>query len=475
MRPLLTTSLILLISTLSARAKVELPSVFSDDMVLQQQTSAAFWGKARPGSKIIITSTWSKAKTIAVADNDGKWSTQVDTPTAGGPYEMTFNDGEKVTLKNILIGEVWICSGQSNMAQPMKGYMGQPTAQAAEYITEARPETPIRSCNLENHLSLTVQKDCPAKWYTHNPVGVAGASAAAYFFAQKIYRQLRVPVGIINVSWGGTPIEAWMNPELLKSKFSDEVNIKHLYSMQLPETDPQEAAGVLYNGMLHSVIPFTAKGFLWYQGCHNRCEHELYKKLQPAFVQMLRDEWENEDMPFYFTQVAPFKYEDPDARDTGYMMWAQAQTLEMIPNSGMATTHDTGEFDCIHPSNKKAVGDRLAFLALTRDYGIEGFDAEAPMPSEFIFKEGAALVTFKCGQMGLAPINIELEGFELAGEDRIFYPAKATIQDDQKSIKVTSPEVANPIAVRYGIKNWSKATLFNNFGIPASPFRSDNW
>ena len=475
MRQLLTTTLISLISALMVQAKVELPSVFSDNMVLQQNTSAAIWGKARPNSKIVITSTWSKAKTIAVADNDGKWSTQVDTPKAGGPYEMTFNDGEKVTLKNILIGEVWICSGQSNMAQPMKGYMGQPTALAADYITEARPETPIRSCNLENHLSLTAQDECPAKWYIHDPVGVAEASAAAYFFAQKIYRQLRVPVGIINVSWGGTPIEAWMNPEVLKSKFSDEVNIKHLHNMQLPETDPQEAAGVLYNGMLHSVIPFTAKGFLWYQGCHNRCEHELYKKLQPAFVEMLREEWKNENMPFYFTQVAPFKYEDPDARDTGYMMWAQAQILKMIPNSGMAATHDTGEFDCIHPANKKAVGDRLAFLALTRDYGMKGIDAEAPMPTNFTFNEGAAFVSFNCGEMGLAPINVELEGFELAGEDQTFYPAKAIIQDDQKSIKVTSPEVANPVAVRYGMKNWSKATLFNNFGIPASPFRSDNW
>ena len=475
MRRLLTCTLILTISTFMAQAKVELPSVFADNMVLQQQTKAALWGKAKPNSKVVITSTWSKAKTVVTSDDSGKWFTHIETPAAGGPYEMTFNDGEKVTLKNILIGEVWICSGQSNMAQPMKGYMGQPTAQAADYITEARPEIPIRSCNLENHLSLTAQDECPAKWYTHNPVGVAEASAAAYFFAQKIYRQLRVPVGIINVSWGGTPIEAWMNPEVLKSKFSDEVNIKHLHNMQLPETDPQEAAGVLYNGMLHSVIPFTAKGFLWYQGCHNRCEHELYKKLQPAFVEMLREEWKNENMPFYFTQVAPFKYEDPDARDTGYMMWAQAQTLEMIPNSGMATTHDTGEFDCIHPSNKKAVGDRLAFLALTKDYGMEGIDAEAPMPTNFTFKEGAAFVTFNCGEMGLAPINVELEGFELAGEDQIFYPATAMIESDTISIKVTSPEVANPVAVRYGMKNWSRATLFNNFGIPASPFRSDNW
>ena len=180
-------------------------------------------------------------------------------------------------------------------------------------------------------------------------------------------------------------------------------------------------------------------------------------------------------MPFYFTQIAPYKYDDPNQPHAGYMMWAQAQTLDMIPRSGMAATHDAGEIACIHPANKKVVGDRLAFLALTNDYGMKGFDAEPPIPSGFIFQDGAALVSFNCGQMGIGPINVELSGFELAGEDKIFHPATATVQNDKKSIKVSSSDVSNPVAVRYGMKNWSTATLFNNFGIPATPFRSDNW
>ena len=185
-------------------------------------------------------------------------------------------------------------------------------------------------------------------------------------------------------------------------------------------------------------------------------------------------------MPFYFTQIAPYKYDGPDKPEGGYMMWAQAQTLDMIPYSGMATTHDAGELACIHPANKKVVGDRLAYLALANDYGIKGFAAEAPIAKKFEFKDGMAYVTFKVGTRGLSPISIDLDGFELAGEDKVFYPAKGRLSKDADGkrtvVKVYQcPEVPNPVAVRYGMKNWSEATLYNCFGVPASPFRSDNW
>ncbi len=466
---------LLFLTVFMTHARVFLPPVFSDNMMLQQQTDAAIWGKAKPNSKVVITTTWSNVKTVAKAGSDGKWFTRLQTPSAGGPYEITLNDGDKLTVKNVLIGEVWICSGQSNMAQQMKGYTGQPVNGAVDLITEANPETPIRSCNLERKRSLTLNDECPATWYVHNPEGVAEASAVAYFFALKLYKALGIPVGIINASWGGTPIEAWMNPELLEKDFKGEIDLSHLKEMKFPEYKPYKAAGVLYNGMLHSLVPFTAKGFLWYQGCDNRLRFEQYKRLQPSFVKMLREEWGNEKMPFYFTQIAPYRYDDPEKPHAGYMMWAQAQTLEMIPYSGMATTHDSGEYACIHPAEKRPVGYRLAYLALTNEYGVKGIDAKAPIPQEMIFKDGAAFISFECGEMGLSPINIELAGFELAGEDRVFHPASAMVQHDKKSIKVTSPEVGNPIAVRYGMKNWSKATLFNTFGIPSSPFRSDDW
>ena len=202
---------------------------------------------------------------------------------------------------------------------------------------------------------------------------------------------------------------------------------------------------------------------------------EIVNHDDPAFVKMLREQWGNEDMPFYFTQIAPYEYENPDGRTGGYMMWAQAQTLAMIPHSGMATTHDAGEKACIHPAEKKKVGDRLAFLALSNDYGIKGFDPEAPIFSSVEFLGDVARVKFDVGNMGLSPINMDIPGFELAGEDHVFHPATARISRDKSIIEVKSPDVKSPVAVRYGMRNWSEATLFNCYGIPASPFRSDNW
>ena len=461
------------------QAKVKLAPIFADNMVLQQQTDAALWGKAEPGAKIKISTTWSKDKVTVVADADGKWFTRIATPAAGGPYELTFNDGDKVTLKNVLVGEVWICSGQSNMAQRMRGYSGQPTAGSVDLILSADPSTPIRSCNLERQKSFEPMDECEAQWCVNDPEGVSEASATAYFFAKRVYETLHIPVGVINVSWGGTPIEAWMSRELLDKEFAQELDMEPLKTKEWPEKNSHKVPTVLYNGMLKTIVPFTAKGFLWYQGCDNRLRYEQYKRLQPAFVNMLRQEWGNDKMPFYFTQIAPYKYEDPNKPEGGYMMWAQAQTLHEIPLSGMATTHDAGEFACIHPANKKAVGDRLAYLALSNDYGIKGFDAKAPLAIGFEFKDGVAHISFEVGNLGLSPIGLELEGFELAGEDKVFYPATGHISKDAKGkralVKVRCPQVPNPVAVRYGMRNWSEATLYNCFGVPASPFRSDDW
>ena len=468
--------LILLCCALTAGAKVVLPPVISDNMVLQQNTDAALWGKAEPGKKVTIIPSWAKAKTVVIAGEDGSWSARVSTPAAGGPYEITFVGAEKVTLKNILIGEVWICSGQSNMEMPVKGFKGQPVDGSADLILGAKPSVPIRTCNLQRVKALTPQDECACSWGENTPENVANASATAYFFAKKLHEVLDIPVGVINVSWGGTPIEAWMKKELISGEFGNEFDLSFYDKGEFREKNPHKAPGVLYNGMHHSVIPFTAKGFIWYQGCDNRTRFEQYKRLQPAFVKMLREDWGNEDMPFYFTQIAPYRYDDPESPVGGYMMWAQAQTLDLIPHSGMATTHDVGSFACIHPADKESVGNRLAYQALVNDYGLKGVDAFPPVFSEAEFKDGKATVSFtNPGAMGLSPINVELGGFELAGEDKVFHPAKAKVLGDKMKIQVWSSEVPEPVAVRYGMKNWSVATLFNTFGIPASPFRSDDW
>ena len=477
MKHLLSLIALLTLTVLNSSAKVELAPLFADNMVLQRDSEAAIWGKAEPGARVVITSTWDKGKTVVHADEQGQWKARVKTPSAGGPYEMTFNDGDKVTLRNILIGEVWICAGQSNMEMTMRGFGGQPVEGAADLILGAKPSIPIRSCNLSKIKSLDLQDECDARWYEHTSEGVAEASATAYFFAKRLYDILGIPVGIINASWGGSPIEAWMDPELLRKEFADEFSFAHLDTKIWPEENAWKAPGVLYNGMLHSIAPYTARGFLWYQGCDNISRYEQYKRLQPAFAKMLRQEWGNDRMPFYFTQIAPYGYFNPDAPDAGYMMWAQAQTLEMIPLSGMAATHDTGEINCIHPADKKSVGDRLAYLALVNDYGYKGIEAATPLPIDFLFEEGQAIVTFEAGEMGLNPLSKDVDGFELAGEDGIFYPAMGIVlwNDPRRVLVYKCPQVQKPVAVRYGMKNWSEATLFNSSGIPVSPFRSDNY
>ena len=469
---------VFLLSGLAAtvRAEVVVPSVFSDNMVLQQNADVAFWGKAAPKEKITISQTWSSEKAVVTADQDGNWSARIGTVSAGGPYEVTIKGAKnEISIKNVLLGEVWICSGQSNMEMQMKGFGGQPVKDAAFYISTARPEVPIRSCNLRRIKSLNEEFDCPATWYVHDSEGVSEASATAYFFALRLYEALRIPIGIINVSWGGTPIEAWMDRDALKDGFAEEFDLSFYDRNEFPKKDPQKAPAVLYNGMLHSVVPFTAKGFIWYQGCENRTRFEQYTRLQPAFVEMLREQWGNEDMPFYFTQIAPYSYGAPQKREGGYMMWAQAQTLAKIPHSGMAATHDSGELECIHPAAKKNVGDRLAGLALFNDYGVKGFDPNPPIFQSVEFEGETAKVKFAVDNMGLSPINLDLPGFELAGEDRVFHPATARVAHDKSVIIVKSPDVKAPVAVRYGMYNWSEATLFNCYGVPASPFRSDNW
>ncbi len=458
-------------------AKVQLSGIFMDNMVLQQNSDVAIWGTAEPENQVVITNTWSKDKVKVKAGKDGKWFARVATPQAGGPYELTVSDGEKLTLKNVLIGEVWICAGQSNMQMTMNGFEGQPVNGAPELIMTAKPSVPIRPCDVRKMYSHRPMDEIVSVWYENTPEGVKTASAVAYFFAKKLHEVLDVPVGVINISWGGTPIEAWMSPEVLKSQFSSEVSLKHLEAET--GTDPR-APGVLYNGMVHPLAPFTAKGFIWYQGCDNISHFNLYKRLQPAFAQLLRDEWDNQDMGFYFTQIAPFCYDNPEAPNAGYMMWAQAQTLEKIPHSGMAATHDVGEFACIHPAEKKTVGDRLAYLALNNDYGYDAIAVNPPVYQDFEVRDGVAYVRFKGDAMGLGPIGhnpggIELDGFELAGEDRVFHPAKGICVFAQNVIMVKCPEVPDPVAVRYGMKNWSVATVFNTYGIPVSPFRSDDW
>ena len=466
----------LLLSTLLActmQAKVILPSFFSDNMVLQQKQDVAVWGRTDRWRTVTIRPSWIRRSYKAVPDADGKWSTRIPTPAAGGPWTITFSDGDKTSISNVLTGEVWFCSGQSNMEMPVRGFHGQPVEGSADMILSARPSVPIRMCTIGKKYSLTPLDSCTGSWQEHTPEAVADASAVAYFFALRMHEVLDVPVGLLITDWGGTPIEAWMDRSTLDAGFAGEFNMAHLDLGIVPEKNPNCSPCMLFNGQVAPLIPFTFKGMLWYQGESNRDRPGQYARLQPAYVKMMRELFQNPDAPFYFVQIAPYDYSMDPERLCGYFYEAQEATLEQIPRSGMAGTADIGEQRCIHPARKRQVGDRLAYMALADEYGLSGIEERSPSYKSAEFKDGKAIVTMNVGPLGLAPLKQEIEGFELAGADRVFHPATGIPRGN--TVTVSSPEVPEPVAVRYCFRNWCRGTLFNSYGLPALPFRSDNY
>lgn len=462
--------------TLSAQAKVELPAIFGDNMVLQRNSEVAVWGKARPNSKVTISPSWTKTGTTVTAGSDGKWQTRVRTIEAGGPYEIVFSDGEKTTIGNVLLGEVWFCSGQSNMEMPVSGFPGQPVEGSAEVIMSANPSVPIRMFKVARNPRQNKASDVEGEWRKNEPKFVANASATAYFFALNLQAALGVPVGIINTQWGGSSIKTWMSEDVFKSAFPQE-DLSVIENYKDKKLRAQHVPCLLYNGMVAGLEPFTFKGILWYQGENDRKIPTEYIRLQQEYVKMMRTNFQNPDASFYFVQIAPYKYNNPDAFASGYFCEAQEKTLDFIPGSGMATTLDIGNKYCIHPSGKRQVGQRLAWLALQNTYGVKGIEPSSPRFKSAEFKGGKAVIYFKeVGKKGLAPKFSPLEGFEAAGEDKVFHAAKAEIdKKTNSSVIVSCPEVSDIKAVRYCFRNYQTGNLTNNYGIPVGPFRTDNW
>lgn len=460
-----------LFAVIELDAKVVLPHVLGDNMVLQRETEVKLWGTAKPGKKVTITPSWNKEAMTVNAGKDGKWIASVRTGAAGGPYYIVFDDGEKLTVNNVLLGEVWFCSGQSNMEMPVKGYGNQPVEGNAEVILRARPETRIRMCTVKRASAFEEEDDCNASWLENTSEAVANTSATAYFFAEYLNKVLNVPVGIIVSCWGGTRIEAWMNRETISSFPGYDISYLDTKEKATRQDDPV----LLYNAMVAPVRNYTIKGFLWYQGESNRNRPGDYTKLQTAYVKMMRGLWGLGDLPFYYVQIAPYSYDKPDDVGSALLREAQMKSLAEIPNSGMAVTLDIGDKDCIHPAKKIEVGHRLAYMALEKDYGFKSIDSNSPVYQSMEIKDGKIILTFKVGSLGMCPRGHELTGFEVAGEDKVFHPASAIIDRGDK-VEVICKEVPAPVAVRYCFHNWTeKASLYNNFGIPASSFRTDDW
>jgi sialate O-acetylesterase len=453
-------------------AEVKLPAIVSSGMVLQRNTTVVLWGWADPYEKITIETSWLNEAINVEADKDGNWKTEVKTTNSKEPQTIKIiGNTSDIALENVLFGEVWVCSGQSNMQQPVMGYNGQPTFGST--MATAKSNNPnLRLFTVDRVGSKTPLKDVEkyTAWQQASPENVLGFSAVAYFFGQQLQEILDVPVGMIHTSWGGSIVEAWISKEVLSEYQEIDIEEADLANSSHVQT-------ALYNAMINPLIPYSIKGALWYQGESNRKEPEDYKSLFPAMVKDWRAHWGIGDFPFYYVQIAPYLYGDNNAYETvdnsAFIREAQLQCLELIPNSGIAITMDIGDELCIHPPKKKEVADRLLFNALNQSYGYNTVDYAAPIYESQEVKDGEIILKFKNAETGLFSYG-ELEGFEISGDDKVFYPATATIAN-RMNVVVKSDRVPNPVAVRYAWKNWVVGTLYDTNLLPASSFRTDDW
>ena len=464
----LTFLLTALLAATGVNAKVTLPKMFSDGMVMQRETNANLWGTATASATVSITTSWDGKAYSVKAGKDGKWKAAVATPKAGGPYRITFDDGQQTVLDNILIGELWICSGQSNMEMPMKGFKNQPVENAVEDILHST-DNGLRLFTVKRNSRFAPVDTVSGRWSEATPASVREFSATAYHFGRELRRMLGVPVGLIVTSWGGSACEAWMKADWLKA-FPDA---------KIPATEADiksknRTPTVLYNGMLHPLIGVTMRGVIWYQGEDNVPRYKTYADMLSTMVRGWRAEWGQGDFPFYFCQIAPYDYSLIDWTTNSALLREQQSKAElMIPNAGMAVLMDAGLEYGIHPRKKHLAGLRLALLALKNTYGVEGLTAESPYYKEVKFQGDTAVVTFERAGMWVYGSNgLKSDLFEVAGEDRVFHPAKAWIE--RSKVYVKSDAVKHPVAVRYAFKDWVEGDLYCD-GLPVSSFRTDDW
>jgi len=460
-------ALLFLITKISA--EIKLPSIFANGMVFQQSTKAPVWGKATPGNQIKVKTGWDNKKYSVTAATDSTWRVWVKTPEASfKPFQVVISDEKtKILLNNILVGEVWLCGGQSNMEMPIKGFINQPVAGAIDEIL-ATPNNAFRCFTLDRQWGYEPQFNCKGKWEFASPTGTPNFTATGYFFGKYIQQVLNVPVGLLNINWGGSRIEAWMSREVLMN-FSN---------VELPEKNREYKVKnytptYLFNGMLNPVLGFPIRGAIWYQGEQNRKEFKDYAALFEAMQNDWQERWNCGKFPIYFCQIAPYKYDGSEQTLTAYMREVQLKIAQNLPNTGIAILTDAGDENCIHPTNKKVAGQRLALQALAKTYAYKDLACESPVYKSVEFKDGKAYLTFQFASQGLTPFTGQVIGFEIAGEDRHFQPAQAIIEKGK--VVVWCQSIENPVAVRYMFKNYLTGNLMGTNGLPVSSFRTDNW
>ena len=452
--------------------------IFSDNMVLQQRTRTPVWGWAKSGRKISVKTSWNNRTFSTSTDKQGKWQISVPTPDAGGPYQITIEAGTNFTLKNVWIGEVWLASGQSNMSMPLKGYNCEPVLGSTEAILNSRGKN-IHFVNVPIIGAYKPLNGFSSKWVEASPLTVSECSAVGWFFADFLNKNMGIPIGIINSSYGGSIVEAWMTPEAC-GKFTD---------IKIPESSDRtgevnNVPTVLFNGMINPIAGYAIKGMIWYQGESNILNVSQYADHVAAMISGWRKMWGLGEFPFYYVQIAPYDYKlwnnfsplTPQRPEMApYFREEQMKIMSLVPNSAMAVLMDIGESQSIHPLFKKEVGERLGMLALNKTYGINGFESESPEYERMEIEGNKVIIHFFKQFGGLTSYGKPLELFEIAGENHVFYKAEASL-DEEKGIIVVSSKLVNiPKAVRYAFKNDVKGELFGTGGLPVSSFRTDNW
>ncbi len=428
--------------------------LFSCDAVLQQGQDVPIWGTARDGEKVTVSFAGQTATTTA---KDGKWLVRLKALEASStPQTMTLAGDNTITLTNLLVGEVWVCSGQSNMQLPLKK-----TAGSTEAIAAAT-DRQLRLFFVPRSIPDTLPAKVLTSWKVCSPRRATGFSAVAYYFGRDLRKARQVPVGLIHSSWGGSPAEAWTPRAVLETD--------PLLSAILPRWEGQNqlprhnCPAILYNAMIAPLLPYAIKGVIWYQGESNNGHTKEYQTLFPAMVKSWRDAWGQGVFPFLFVQIAPFEGMTPELREAQLICWRNT------PNTAMAVITDHGEAQNIHPLEKAPVGARLALAARALAYG-ESLVYSGPVYSSMTIQDSKAVLSFTHVGGGLVAKGGDLKGFTLAGADHVFIPATAVIKGN--TVEVSASSVTQPVAVRYGWSNVPDVNLFNAEGLPATPFRTD--
>ncbi len=453
---------------ITASGKVMLPAFFADNMVLQQKTEVNLWGWAEPDTRVSIATSWDKKCHNVMANKDGNFSLKVKTPEAGGPYFIGFKDKDYVQISNVMIGEVWICAGQSNMEMQMKGFKQQPVEGTTEELLHCK-DANLRLFTVKRHVSLTPEQDVTGQWNEANSASVRDFSATAYYFGKALRQMLDVPVGLICTSWGGSACEAWMAPDWLKAfpKVQQIITEEDVKKLQ------QRCPTALYNGQLKPLIGYSMRGAIWYQGEDNVPRYNYYAPLLKAMVEGWRKDWKQGDFPFYYCQIAPYDYSLIEWKDSQYLREQQLKAESIISNARMAVLMDAGLEYGIHPRKKRQAGERLAILALSNTYDIKGLPEFATY-KEVEFKNDTAVVAFdRSKEWVYFEHGTTSKNFEVAGTDKVFHPA-TKVWVSRNRVYVVCDKVKKPIAVRYAFKDWVEGDLMHD-GLPVSSFRTDNW